>query len=117
MNDRRSSKDDVWPDDCSIRWNEVSSVIWIKARFMASQRLRIPLRWQVGVVVAFFVAALTSLWITSTSVIDRERRRASAKGVLDRAGESLAKRGTSVLVEGSALARLSRPGRLGRVRS
>ncbi|AGA26687.1 two-component system sensor histidine kinase NtrB [Singulisphaera acidiphila] len=64
---------------------------------MAHQRLRIPLRWQIGVVVAFFVAALTSLWITSTSVIARERRRASAKGVLDSAGASLAKRGTSAL--------------------
>ncbi|WP_074315647.1 ATP-binding protein [Singulisphaera sp. GP187] len=65
---------------------------------MTHQRLRIPLKWQIGVVVAFFVAALTSLWVTSTSVIDRERRRGSAKGVLDRAGEELAKRGTSVLV-------------------
>ncbi|WP_406696019.1 ATP-binding protein [Singulisphaera sp. Ch08] len=65
---------------------------------MARPRIRIPLKWQIGVVVACFVAALTSLWMTSTSVIERERRRASAKGVLDRAGESLAKRGISVLV-------------------
>jgi len=64
---------------------------------MATLSLRIPLKWQVGVVVVLFVAALTSLWLTSTSVIERERRRATAKGVLDRAGTRLAEQGTSVI--------------------
>lgn len=66
---------------------------------MARQRLRIPLKWQVGVVVAFFVAALLALGITSMSVIARERRRATAKLVLDSAGTRLAQTGTSVLVQ------------------
>ncbi len=62
---------------------------------------RIPLTIQIGVVVALFVAALVALWTTSLWVIEREGRRVSAKGVLDRAGESLAARGVGVLEESS----------------
>lgn len=63
--------------------------------------LRIPLTIQIGVVVALFVAALVALWTTSLWVIEREGRRVSAKGILDRAGESLADRGARVLDQSS----------------
>src|SRR3954451_6801972 len=59
--------------------------------------VRVPLKVQVGAVVALFVAALVSLGLTSISVIERERRRASAKGVLDHAGSALESRGRDVL--------------------
>ncbi|WP_435007832.1 two-component system sensor histidine kinase NtrB [Tundrisphaera lichenicola] len=59
--------------------------------------LRVPLRIQVGAVVVLFVAALATLWTTSTSVVNRERRRISAGNVLARAGEALSRQGRTVL--------------------
>ncbi len=59
--------------------------------------MRVPLRVQVGAVVALFVAALASLWTTGAMVVAREGRRVSAGDVLARAGEALADRGRGVL--------------------
>jgi len=59
--------------------------------------MRVPMRVQVGAVVALFVAALATLWSTSASVVERERRRVSAGEVLARAGVALAERGEAVL--------------------
>ena len=59
--------------------------------------MRVPLKVQVGAVVALFVAALASLWTTSASVVARERRRVSAGDVLARAGLALGERGQGLL--------------------
>src|SRR5215475_3427060 len=69
----------------------------MRVSHMSGTVLRVPLKVQVGAVVALLVAALASLWSTSASVIGREHRRASAKGLLDRAGDALADRGREVL--------------------
>lgn len=58
---------------------------------------RVPLRLQISAVVTLFVAALASLWWTWSAVIEREGRRASAKGLLDQAGAAQAARGKLVL--------------------
>jgi two-component system, NtrC family, sensor histidine kinase HydH len=60
-------------------------------------KLRIPLRVQVGVVAALFVAALLALWTTGVSIVARERRRSEAKVLLNRAGEELAARGRQII--------------------
>jgi two-component system sensor histidine kinase HydH len=59
--------------------------------------MRIPLKFQVGAVVALFVAALAVLWSTSASVVDRERRRVSAGVDLARAGDAMAERSKNLL--------------------
>ncbi|WP_435020107.1 two-component system sensor histidine kinase NtrB [Tundrisphaera sp. TA3] len=59
--------------------------------------MRVPIRIQVGVVVALFVAALAALLTTSTAVVGRERRRATAGTVLARAGVGLADQGKDLL--------------------
>jgi two-component system, NtrC family, sensor histidine kinase HydH len=59
--------------------------------------MRVPLRLQIGVVVALFVAALATLWSTSASVVARERRRVSAGVDLSRGGEAMAERGGGLL--------------------
>ena len=59
--------------------------------------MRVPLRVQVGAVVALFVAALATLWSTSAAVLARERRQASAGMVLARAGAALGERGKGLL--------------------
>ncbi len=61
--------------------------------------MRIPLKAQVGAVVALFVAALAALWTTGASVVAREGRLASAGQVLARAGAELADRGRATLGE------------------
>ena len=60
-------------------------------------RLRVPLKLQVGLVVALFVAALAALWSTWAQVVEREGRRSTTRVVLDRAGAELARRGTEIL--------------------
>jgi two-component system, NtrC family, sensor histidine kinase HydH len=64
---------------------------------MARGLMWVPLRVQVGIIAALFVAALASLWSTWSSVVAREGRRASARDLLDRAGDALAARGRSIL--------------------
>ncbi len=59
--------------------------------------MRVPLKLQIGAVVALFVASLAALWSTSASVVAREERRASAGLVLSRAGMALADRGRGPL--------------------
>jgi two-component system, NtrC family, sensor histidine kinase HydH len=59
--------------------------------------MRVPLKVQIGAVVALFVAALASLWTTGASVMARERRWSSAGDVLTRAGVALAGRGEAIL--------------------
>jgi two-component system, NtrC family, sensor histidine kinase HydH len=59
--------------------------------------MRVPLKFQVGAVVALFVAALATLWSTSASVVDRERRRVSAGVDLARAGDAMAERSKNLL--------------------
>jgi len=54
---------------------------------------RVPLGAQVGAVAALFIAALAALWVTGASVLAREHRRATARGLLDRAGGALTARG------------------------
>ncbi|SIN98135.1 Signal transduction histidine kinase [Singulisphaera sp. GP187] len=64
---------------------------------LAPVKLRVPLGVQVGVVAALFVAALVVLWTTGALVVARERRRSEAKGLLDRAGDELAARGSGII--------------------
>jgi two-component system sensor histidine kinase HydH len=59
--------------------------------------MRVPLKVQIGVVVALFVASLGTLWATSASVVARERRRITAGDVLAHAGVALADRGEALL--------------------
>ncbi|HEY2154807.1 MAG TPA: ATP-binding protein [Isosphaeraceae bacterium] len=59
--------------------------------------MRVPLKVQMGVVVALFVASLGTLWATSASVVARERRRITAGDVLARAGVALGDRGETLL--------------------
>src|SRR4051812_33705677 len=58
---------------------------------------RIPLKIQVGLVAALFVAALATLWTTWASVVVREGQRTTTRVVLDRAGTALAGRGGEIL--------------------
>jgi two-component system, NtrC family, sensor histidine kinase HydH len=59
--------------------------------------MQVPLRLQIGAVVALFVAALASLWTTGALVMAREGRRASAGDILALAGTALADQGEAVL--------------------
>jgi signal transduction histidine kinase len=59
--------------------------------------MRVPLRIQIGVVVALFVASLASLWATGEAAVRREARRAMAGSVLTSAGDALARRGQGLL--------------------
>ncbi len=59
--------------------------------------LRFPLAVQVGVVVSLFAAALGTLWLTSSSVLGREERRASANDRLKRASDMLDSLGRDAL--------------------
>lgn len=61
--------------------------------------MRVPLKVQVGAVVAMFLASLATLWTTSAAVMARERRRATAGVVLAQAGTALAERGLGALSE------------------
>lgn len=56
-------------------------------------RFRVPFGVQVGAVAVLFIAAVLALWTTGASVVARERRRASVKTLLERAGDELAARG------------------------
>ncbi len=64
---------------------------------MKGEMMRVPLKVQVGAIVALFVAALATLWTTSAAVVARERRRVSAGVVLAEAGTALAGRGKGLL--------------------
>jgi signal transduction histidine kinase len=55
--------------------------------------MKLSLKYQIGAVVVLFVASLVMLWSTSTSVVAREGRRASAGAILSKAGIALADRG------------------------
>ena len=58
---------------------------------------RIPLSVQIGAVALLFAAALVSLWMTWSRVVDREHRRALSRNDLARAGDALARSGADVL--------------------
>ncbi|MDE2508329.1 MAG: histidine kinase [Planctomycetota bacterium] len=60
---------------------------------------RIPLSVQFGAAALLFAAALLSLWLTWSTAVDRERRRASTRSDLAAAGGALAKSGADVLAE------------------
>jgi signal transduction histidine kinase len=60
-------------------------------------QLRVPIGFQVGVVAALFVAAIGALLMTGASIAEREGRRASARGLLDQAGQALQAQGTPIL--------------------
>jgi signal transduction histidine kinase len=57
----------------------------------------VPIVVQVGVVAALFVVALVVLWMTGASVVARERRRAQAEELLEKAGNRLAERGRAAI--------------------
>jgi signal transduction histidine kinase len=59
--------------------------------------MRVPLWVQIAVVAALFVAAIGTLVTTAASIAALEVRRASARGLLDQAGQSLAARGAPAL--------------------
>jgi two-component system, NtrC family, sensor histidine kinase HydH len=59
--------------------------------------LRIPIAVQVSMIAALFIAALIALWTTGAAVVARERRRADAKGMLERAGDELTTRGQNII--------------------
>ncbi len=59
--------------------------------------MRVPLKVQVGAVLALFVAALATLWTTSAAVVARERRRVTAGVVLAQAGSALAEGGQELV--------------------
>ncbi len=61
--------------------------------------MRIPLKIQIGVVIAMFVAALAALGTTGAGVVAREGRRASAGAILARAGSLLADHGQAILAD------------------
>src|SRR5205807_2622475 len=65
---------------------------------LASFQFRMPIGVQVAVVAALFVAAIGALLTTGVSIAEREGRRASARGLLDQAGQTLQARGAPVLV-------------------
>jgi signal transduction histidine kinase len=60
-------------------------------------KFRLPLSVQVGAVAALFIAALAVLWATGAQVVARERRRAEAKGSLNKAGDLLAASGSEII--------------------
>jgi len=57
----------------------------------------LPLINQVGVVIALFIAALSTLWYTSAAVVEREERRARANERLKMASDELEARGKEAL--------------------
>jgi signal transduction histidine kinase len=59
--------------------------------------IQVPLRIQVGAVVALFLGALLTLGITGASLVAREGRRTTARAVLDEAGHALEARGAPIL--------------------
>ena len=59
--------------------------------------MRVPLKAQVGALVALFVASLASLWTTGAWVVQQESRRANSGAVLERAADELAVRGKTPL--------------------
>ena len=61
--------------------------------------MRVPLKWQVGVVISLFVASLATLAATSALVVAREGRLGSARLVLAKAGANLSDRGRGILVD------------------
>ncbi len=63
---------------------------------------RVPLAVQIGAVAVLFAAASASLWHTGAEVVEREARRATARQVLDRAGEALARVGADDLADAPA---------------
>jgi two-component system, NtrC family, sensor histidine kinase HydH len=64
---------------------------------MGRYRLALPLAIQIGAVVVLFAAALGTLWYTSSSVLEREQRRARANDRLKEASELLEARGKDAL--------------------
>jgi|GEM_PF-5427268 len=57
----------------------------------------LPLINQVGVVIALFITALSTLWYTSAAVVEREERRARANERLKMASDELEARGKEAL--------------------
>ena len=66
---------------------------------MIPERLRPPLSLQIASVVILLTAALGTLWVTSSSVVRREERRARTNARLQRAGEQLRSLGRDALAE------------------
>jgi two-component system sensor histidine kinase HydH len=64
---------------------------------MGRFRLEVPLAMQIGAVVVLFVAALGTLWYTSSAVVEREERRARANDRLKEASDQLEARGKDAL--------------------
>ena len=64
---------------------------------MGRIRLEVPLAVQIGAVVILFAAAIGTLWYTSSSVVEREERRARANYRLKEASDGLEARGTGAL--------------------
>ena len=64
---------------------------------MGRFRLELPLAIQIGAVVILFAAALGTLWYTSSSVVERELRRARANDRLKEASDQLEARGKDAL--------------------
>jgi two-component system, NtrC family, sensor histidine kinase HydH len=65
----------------------------------AAAGFRIPIRVQVGLVAALFVAALVVLWVTMASVVEREGRRSKARDLLENAGRQLVARGSEIMAD------------------
>jgi len=61
--------------------------------------LRVPLKLQVGLVVALFVAALAALWSTWAQVVEREGRRSTTRVVLECACNCIVSAGCKSLPE------------------
>ncbi len=64
---------------------------------MGRLRFELPLAIQIGAVVVLFAAALGTLWYTSSSVVEREQRRARANDRLKEASDQLEEGGQDAL--------------------
>ncbi len=64
---------------------------------MVRFRFELPLAIQIGAVLILFAAALGTLWFTSSSVVEREERRARANDLLKAASDQLDARGKDAL--------------------
>jgi signal transduction histidine kinase len=64
---------------------------------MGRFRLELPLAVQIGAVVILFAAALGTLWYTSSTVVEREERRARANDRLKAATDQLEAQGKAAL--------------------
>jgi signal transduction histidine kinase len=64
---------------------------------MGRSRWGLPLAVQIGAVVVLFAAAVSTLWYTSSKVVEREDRRALANDRLKEASDQLAARGKDAL--------------------